>query len=100
MIKPIALLVATTFFFATPVAAENLTDLIALADKLNELCRGLPGDTPHLDDICDARIWLSRHFANAVTSRTAISEAHALRHGALIEIAIERLQSVRLVFLN
>jgi len=55
MIQLVALLFATTILFATPVAAENLTDLIALADKLNELCRGLPGDTSHLDDICDAR---------------------------------------------
>jgi hypothetical protein len=55
MTKRIALVFVATLFFSTPVAAENLKDLIALADKLNELCRGLPGDTPHLDDICDAR---------------------------------------------
>jgi hypothetical protein len=55
MIKRIVLLFAITILFATPVAAENLTDLIALAEKLNELCRGLPGDAPHLDDICEAR---------------------------------------------
>jgi hypothetical protein len=56
MIQRIALLLAAISLIAAPaIAGENLKDLIALADKLNELCRGLPGDTPHLDDICDAR---------------------------------------------
>ena len=38
------------------VMANDISkDAVAVAAKLNQLCRGLSGDTAHLDDICEAR---------------------------------------------
>jgi hypothetical protein len=43
----------------SPVLARDQSnvskDAVAVAAKLNQLCRGLSGDSAHLDDICEAR---------------------------------------------
>jgi hypothetical protein len=87
--RHVVLLFATIILFATSVAAENLTDLIALADKLNEHCRGLPGDTPHLDDICEAVTWLSRRLQTRLQAglqSVNIPGTCCRCHGPLMEI--------------
>jgi hypothetical protein len=63
-------LLATTILFATPVAAENLTDLIALAEKLNELCRGLPVTHPALMTSARLATWLSLTKGYALEAKT------------------------------
>ena len=42
--------------YGGPAMANDVSkDAIAVAAKLNQLCRGLSGDTAHLDEICEAR---------------------------------------------
>ena len=52
-------LLATTLVFMLPATAKAQTqpadDVVEIARGLNGLCRGLTGDTPHLDQICDLR---------------------------------------------
>jgi hypothetical protein len=52
--KAALLALAVLAAFASPVKANDLSDnAVAVARKLDGLCRGMSGD--HVDDICEAR---------------------------------------------
>lgn len=49
------ILVLAVILSAAPSYAARFDNLLAVYNALDQMCRGWPGDDPHISEVCDAR---------------------------------------------